>query len=48
MIDTVALSDGGTGDIFFFGAPVIGPDGTFFPAGARRVTDGVDTDTVAS
>jgi predicted extracellular nuclease len=45
--DTVALNDGDPGDTFFFGAPVIGPDGTFFPAGARRVIDGVDTDTVA-
>jgi hypothetical protein len=44
--DAVGLTDGGAGDRFFFGAPVIGPDGTFFPAGARRVADGVDTDTV--
>lgn len=47
VLDSVALTDGGSGDTFFFGAPVIGPDGTFFPAGARRVTDGVDTDTAA-
>ena len=47
VLDSVALTDGGSGDTFFFGAPVIGPDGTFFPAGARRVTDGVDTDTPA-
>jgi predicted extracellular nuclease len=46
VIDTVALTDGGAGDTFFFDAPIIGPDGSFFPAGARRVTDGVDTDTV--
>jgi predicted extracellular nuclease len=45
--DAVALTDGGAGDTFFFGAPVIGPDGPFFPAGARRVTDGIDTDTAA-
>ena len=32
---------------FFFGAPVFGPDGTFYPAGVRRIADGVDTDTVA-
>lgn len=43
--DAVALTDGDSGDSFYFGAPVIGPDGSFFPAGARRVTDGVDTDT---
>jgi uncharacterized protein len=47
VLDAVALSDGGAGDVAFFGAPVIGPDGSFFPAGARRVTDGVDTDTAA-
>lgn len=45
--DAVALTDGDVGDIFFFGAPVIGPDGSFFPAGARRLIDGVDTDTPA-
>jgi len=36
VLDAVALNDGGTGDTFFFGAPVIGPDGSYFPAGARR------------
>ena len=45
VLDAVALNDGGAGDTFFFGAPVIGPDGSFFPAGVRRVTDGIDTDT---
>lgn len=45
VVDTVALTDGGTTDSFYFGAPVIGPDGTFFPAGARRVTDGGDTES---
>jgi predicted extracellular nuclease len=45
--DAVALNDGDAGDTFFFGAPVIGPDGSFFPAGARRLVDGVDTDTAA-
>ncbi len=47
VLDSVALNDGDAGDTFFFGAPVIGPDGPFFPAGARRVTDGVDTNTTA-
>lgn len=47
VLDAVALNDGGAGDAFFFGAPVIGPDGTYFPAGARRVSDGVDTDAAA-
>lgn len=35
------------GSIFYFDAPVVGPDGSFFPAGARRATDGVDTDAAA-
>jgi predicted extracellular nuclease len=43
----IALSDGDPDDEFFFDAPVIGPDGDFFPAGARRLTDGVDTGSVA-
>jgi len=45
--DAVALNDGDAGDVFYFGAPVIGPDGPFFPAGARRLVDGVDSDTAA-
>jgi len=45
VLDAVAtVQSGGT---FFFGAPVIGPDGSFLPAGVRRVGDGVDTDSVA-
>lgn len=47
VVDSVALWDGGVGDSFFFDAPVVGPDGSFLPAGARRVEDGVDTDTAA-
>jgi predicted extracellular nuclease len=46
VLDTVGITDA-TASTFFFGAPVVGPDGTFFPAGVRRVTDGVDTDTAA-
>jgi predicted extracellular nuclease len=46
VLDTVALWDGDDGDLFFFDAPVLGPDGDFFPAGAHRVIDGMDTDTV--
>ena len=47
VIDTVAITDGDVEDSFFFNAPVIGPDGSFFPAGVRRNADGVDTDTAA-
>ena len=47
VIDTVAITDGGAGDSFFFNAPVIGPDGSFFPAGVRRATDFVDTDAAS-
>ena len=46
VLDTVGITDA-TASTFFFGAPVVGPDGSFFPAGVRRVTDGVDTDTAA-
>ncbi len=46
VVDAVATVDSG-GGTFFFGAPVIGPDGSFLPAGVRRVADGVDTDTEA-
>jgi predicted extracellular nuclease len=45
--DAVALNDGDAGDTFYLGAPVIGPDGPNFPAGVRRLVDGVDTDTAA-
>ena len=45
VLDAVALTDGGVDDSFFFDAPLIGPDGAFFPAGARRLADGVDTET---
>jgi hypothetical protein len=44
VLDAVGLSDGGAADRWFFGAPVIGPDDIFLPAGVRRATDGVDTD----
>ena len=47
VLDAVAITDGGSGDIFYFDAPVIGPDGSFFPAGVRRIEDGVDTDSAA-
>ena len=47
VIDAVAATDGDAGDTFVFDAPVIGPDGDFFPAGVRRVEDGVDTDSAA-
>jgi hypothetical protein len=42
--DVVAVTDGEAPEFFYFDAPVIGPDGTFLPAGVRRVTDGADTD----
>lgn len=45
--DAVASSDGEDASHFFFGAPLVGPDGSFLPAGVGRVDDGVDTDTVA-
>jgi len=39
ILDHVALLDAGVGDIAFDGALAIGPDGTFFPAGAFRTGD---------
>ncbi|WP_295044758.1 ExeM/NucH family extracellular endonuclease [uncultured Paracoccus sp.] len=42
--DAVGVSDGEGPEHFHFGAPVIGPDGAFMPAGAIRVESGVDTD----
>ena len=46
VLDSVAFqdADGGT---FYFGAPVVGPDGSYYPAGGYRAVDGVDTDTAA-
>lgn len=47
VLDAVGVTDGGASDAFAFGAPVVGPDGPFLPAGVRRIVDGVDTDTPA-
>ncbi|WP_299473286.1 choice-of-anchor I family protein [uncultured Roseibium sp.] len=47
VIDTVGVTDGEDDSFFAFDAPVIGPDGSFLPAGVGRITDGVDTDTAA-
>ncbi len=46
VLDSIHLTDDEL-DPSFFGAPSIGPDGPFFPAGAARIADGVDTDTSA-
>jgi hypothetical protein len=45
--DSVGLTDAGATDAWFWLAPVVGPDDGFLPGGARRFTDGVDTDAVA-
>ena len=39
IIDIVALTDGGAGDETFDGAMVLGPDGSFLPAGIFRGDD---------
>ncbi|WP_299655630.1 ExeM/NucH family extracellular endonuclease [uncultured Jannaschia sp.] len=44
VLDAVGVTDGEGPESFAFGAPVVGPDGTFLPAGVGRVEDGVDTD----
>jgi predicted extracellular nuclease len=50
IVDSVAILDGGTGDLTYSPA-VLGPnhDGlsTFAPGGASRIPDGTDTDTAA-
>ena len=45
--DAVGLTDAGPSDHWYWNAPVVGPDDGFLPGGARRLTDGVDTDGVA-
>ncbi|WP_136636740.1 ExeM/NucH family extracellular endonuclease [Pseudooceanicola onchidii] len=45
VIDSVGVSDGGEGDSFALDAPVVGPDGSYLPAGVYRVSTGPDTDT---
>ena len=44
--DAVGLTDAGPSDHWFWSAPVVGPDDGFLPGGARRVANGVDTDSV--
>ncbi|WP_299673923.1 ExeM/NucH family extracellular endonuclease [uncultured Roseobacter sp.] len=46
VIDSVATVNE-DGDTSVLGAPVVGPDGNFLPAGVGRIEDGVDTDTAA-
>lgn len=47
VADALALMDSGANDVAFFGAPQIGPDGSFFPAGAQRLVDGANTGSAA-
>jgi hypothetical protein len=44
VLDSLGLWDAGGSDTFPW-APVLGLDDGFLPAGARRLTDGVDTDS---
>ena len=46
-LDAVALGKRGHGRASFFGAPMINQTPGAFPAGVRRVVDGMDTDTVS-
>ncbi len=41
VVDAVALSDSTPGT-FYYGAPVLGPDGSFYPSAAGRFPDGGD------
>ncbi|MEM8691459.1 MAG: choice-of-anchor I family protein [Pseudomonadota bacterium] len=45
VVDAVASVNGDGDLVNFFDAPAVGPDGTFLPAGFKRIEDGVDTDT---
>lgn len=45
VLDAIGVSDGGASDHFFFDAPVIGPDGSYLPAGGYRLVEGIDTDS---
>jgi FIMAH domain len=47
VLDAVGLADSGVSDAWYFDAPVVGPDDGFLAPGARRVADGVDTDSSA-
>ncbi len=38
-VDAVGMTDGGSGDIVYDGAPAVGPDGSFLPAGIYRGGD---------
>ncbi|WP_052288625.1 ExeM/NucH family extracellular endonuclease [Leptolyngbya iicbica] len=41
VVDAVALQDSNSGT-FFYGAPVLGPDGSFYPSAVTRSPDGGD------
>ncbi len=41
--DAVAITDAAADRVFFFNAPVLGPDRTYLAAGALRVRDGLNT-----
>ena len=40
VLDAVGVQDSSGTNTFFFGAPVVGPDGSFLPAGFQRLEDG--------
>ncbi|MEP5761051.1 MAG: ExeM/NucH family extracellular endonuclease [Litoreibacter sp.] len=44
VVDSVGVDDGDYSNPGI-AAPIVGPDGSFFPAGVARLEDGVDTDT---
>ena len=47
VLDAVGVVAPSNPGDFSFGAPAVGPDGDFLPAGVGRVADGVDTDAAA-
>ena len=47
IVDSVAVTDGGAGDLTYAGAPVLPASGGNAVGGASRIPDGTDTDTAA-
>ena len=47
VIDAVGVTDGEAAQFFRFNAPVVGPNGSYLPAGFYRLSDGVDTDSAS-
>ena len=47
IVDSIAVTDGGAGDLVYTGAPLLPASGGNAVGGASRIPDGTDTDTAA-